>query len=115
MERNNAWEKLHEEAMRAVLDWREAHPKATLAEIEEAVDEQLATLRAQLVQDMAQASATADVKAHNDRAICPHCSTGVRVESKRKRRLKTTHGRAVALERSYVVCPSCAVGFFPPG
>jgi hypothetical protein len=115
MEREAVWDELHEAVVLGVMAWRKAHPKATLAEIEREVDEQLAQLRARLVQDVAQASGTADVKGQDERLACPTCGTAVRVEGKRKRRLKTTHARAVELERSYVVCPHCQVGFFPPG
>jgi len=37
-----------------MTQWRKEHPKATWAEIEAAVDEQISQLRAQLLQDMVQ-------------------------------------------------------------
>jgi ribosomal protein S27AE len=115
MERDAAWDELHEEGVLGVLAWRKAHPKATLAEIETESDRQLATLRARLIQDVAQASAATDVKGQAERLVCPHCGRAVRGEGQRKRRLKTTQAREVALKRDYVICPRCTVGFFPPG
>lgn len=43
------WERLNQEALRELRDWRAAHPKATLREIEIAVDGRLAAARARLV------------------------------------------------------------------
>ena len=60
------WKEQGEEALAAVAQWRVAHPKATLAEIEQAVDEQINRLRAQLIEQAAQASAAARVKPARD-------------------------------------------------
>ena len=46
-----------------MADWRAAHPKATLSEIETALDEQLNRLRARMLADLALASTAADVPA----------------------------------------------------
>ena len=40
------WEEEGEDVFAAVAQWRAAHPKATLAEIEQAVDQQINRLRA---------------------------------------------------------------------
>jgi len=49
-----------------------AHPKATLAEIEQAVDEQITRLRAQMIEQAAQASAAATSEV-NQRLVCEQC------------------------------------------
>lgn len=114
MERNGDWDQLHHDAMTELTAWRQAHPKATLAEIEREVDERMATLRARLIQDVALASAAADVKGQEQRIGCPHCDRPVRVEGQRRRRLKSEHMRTIDLQRDYALCPHCGVGFFPP-
>ena len=53
------WRVLSDEVLTGVRDWRTAHPRATFAEIEAAVEERLSGLRAQLLQDVALASAAA--------------------------------------------------------
>jgi ribosomal protein S27AE len=97
-----------------VAEWRQQHPRATLAEIERAVDERLADLRARLVQDVALASARADPAASGDRPSCPDCGAPMRLEGARTRRLRTQQDREVELTRAYARCPACGAGVFPP-
>ncbi len=59
------WKDQAEEAVLTVAQWRGAHPQATLAEIEQAVDEQMNRLRAQLIE---QAVLPLDMV---DNSICP--------------------------------------------
>lgn len=47
------WQKLSEEVLVGMKEWREQHPKATFTEIEEALDERLGRLRARMLQDSA--------------------------------------------------------------
>ena len=47
-------------------EWRLQHPKATLRQIEQALDDRLAKLRARMLQEAALASAAADIKAAQD-------------------------------------------------
>ena len=49
------WRRLADEVWIGLAEWRLAHPRATLGEIEAAVDERLAAVRARLVQDLARA------------------------------------------------------------
>ena len=51
------WRKLAEEVMTGVKEWRVQHPKATFEEIETAIDEGLARVRARMLEDVALASA----------------------------------------------------------
>jgi hypothetical protein len=57
------WNEQGEEIFAAVAQWRAAHPHATLAEIEQAVDEQMHRLRARMIEQTAQASAAAESEA----------------------------------------------------
>jgi DNA-directed RNA polymerase subunit RPC12/RpoP len=107
---------LSEEIMAGIEEWRVHHPKATLREIETAVDERLAELRARMLQDVALASQAADVSEAQpqDRPVCPHCGRVVEPRGPRERQVTTHQGKTVRLRRSYVRCPACQVGFFPP-
>src|SRR6266540_1224905 len=55
------WREVSEEIMAGIEAWRLHHPKATLREMEAAVDERLAELRARMLQDVALASQAADL------------------------------------------------------
>ncbi len=48
------WNAQGEEIFAAVAQWRAAHPKAPLAEIEQAVDEQINRLRARLILNLSE-------------------------------------------------------------
>src|SRR5215203_5169119 len=64
------WDRLAGEALAGVRRWREAHPTASLTEIEAAVDAEFAGLRARVVADAAVASAAA-VPTAAARPTCP--------------------------------------------
>jgi YgiT-type zinc finger domain-containing protein len=100
-----------------LADWRAAHPRATLQEIERTLDERLALLRARMLEDLALASRQADVQAlpMEERPVCPACGGRVEARGAKTRRLTTTYERQITLTRSYAVCPSCGTGLFPPG
>ncbi len=55
------WNNLAQEVMSGMKEWRLQHPKATLREIEVALDERLGRLRARMLEDVALASAAADL------------------------------------------------------
>ena len=97
--------------------WRKEHPRATWAEIEAAVDEQINQLRAQLIQDMVQMGETEEwrQKPEEERPMCETCGKALSARGKQTRYLQTTGGEAVKLTRTYGTCPQCGVGFFPPG
>ena len=111
------WDELAEEVMSGMKEWRLQHPKATLREIEQALDERLAKMRARMLQDAALASSAADIKAAQEaeRPRCPECGAPLAERSHALRRLTTQHNQTLALERSYGVCPQCGAGVFPPG
>jgi DNA-binding transcriptional regulator WhiA len=44
----DSWQTLAAEALSSMADWRVQHPRATLREIETAVDERLSALRARM-------------------------------------------------------------------
>ncbi|HEV2735070.1 MAG TPA: YgiT-type zinc finger protein [Longimicrobiaceae bacterium] len=101
----------------ALWAWRRAHPRATFTEIEDAVDQQFAALRAQVLADLSLASRAADVQAKQAGAPprCPACGTRLIRQGTHHRQVVVQGGQAVHLERDYAVCPACGTGLFPPG
>jgi hypothetical protein len=111
------WKKLAQEVLSGMRDWRVQHATATFAEIEEELDKRMARMRAGLLEDLAMASAAASVGGSQpkERPRCPTCGGELQERGKHVRKL-TTHGeQTVQLTRSYGYCPTCRVGFFPPG
>jgi len=111
------WRRLSEEVITGVWEWRRHHPKATLQEIEAAVDERLAQFRARMLQDVALASRSADLRqtAKPERPTCPQCGGPVEPRGPHERQVTTHQNQTLPLRRSYAVCPTCQVGFFPLG
>ena len=116
-EKRAQWQELAEEVMSGMQEWRAQHPKATFQEIEEALDERLAKMRARLLQDVAQASAAADLSAMEgaERPRCPQCGAALEARGQEMREVTTTRQQTVRLRRSAVRCPACGTGLFPPG
>lgn len=109
------WQELSEEAMQELGDWRERHPKATLREIEQALDQQMLKLRAEVLEEAAQLSEMRVWRESENRPICPDCRKALEFRMKGKRELQTQGGHSIELEREYGICPRCGQGFFPPG
>jgi NADH pyrophosphatase NudC (nudix superfamily) len=116
-QRTADWAALAEAAFSEVTAWRQRHPKATLREVETTIDERLAKLRAQMLQDTALASAAADLAgvAVEERPVCPDCGQRLQPRGQQVRHLTTAHEQPVVLRRSYATCPACGAGLFPPG
>ena len=98
-------------------EWRLQHPKATLREIEGALDTRLGKMRARMLQDAALASAAADIPAAQgvEQPCCAACGSVLVERVVAQRQLITQHNQVIKLERSYGVCPTCGAGLFPPG
>ena len=111
-----SWHHLSEEIMTGMREWRNAHPKASLREMETELDARLARLRARMLEDMALASAAADWAdtPKGQHPTCPDCGKSLRMRGSGTRTLQTHGGQSLALERSYGVCPACGAGLFPP-
>ena len=111
------WHGLADEVMSGLKDWRVQHPKATLREIEQALDARLGQLRARLMADIALASAAADVTTAQaeERPRCPTCAGPLQARGQQQRTLTTQQDQPVTFTRSYSYCPTCQVGLFPPG
>lgn len=94
---------MSQEVLHAMKEWRHQHPKATFQEMETALDEHLARLRAQMLQDMALTSPSA------------HLPRMSEAQGTQTRTLVTEHDQPIELSRSYATCPQCGAGLFPPG
>jgi hypothetical protein len=105
------WAQLAEEAFTGVAAWRQQHPQATFREIEAAIDERLAAVRARMLEDAALASAATVVSGQ----ACPSCGQSLRPAGRHRRQVLTTQDQVVTLERQYGQCPACGAGLFPPG
>ena len=111
------WHEVAQEVLLEMSSWREQHPRATMQEIEEEVDKRMARMRAGLVEGLAMSSAAVEVgsRAAEQPARCATCGGVLQARGKQVRKLTTTGEQTVRLTRSYGYCPTCQVGFFPPG
>ena len=100
-----------------MTQWRKEHPKATWAEIEEAVDERINQLRAQMIEDLVLLGEDEDWSKlpQEERPRCATRGKPLWVRGEQTRYIQTTGGEAVKLTRTYGTCPTCGVGFFPSG
>ncbi len=99
-----------------LVAWREAHPKATLTEIEAELDRQMNRVRARVLADLALASATADLAASGaERPRCERCGVVLQGQGQEERGVVTQGGVEMRLERSYATGPRCGDRSFPPG
>lgn len=91
-----------------LVRWRAAHPRATLREIEEEVDRQMAGLRTGLVAQMAHQAQDPT------RPDCPTCGAAMQWVGVRERTVTTAQDEALTLRGSGYRCPACGAGLFPP-
>ena len=106
------WQQKSQEAFQTIAQWRQDHPKATMAEIETLIDEQLDQVRARIIEEVAQAQMSAP--AVSEEAECPQCGEKMHHRGTRARRLQTRGRQEVTLTRDYLSCPACGYSFFPP-
>lgn len=88
--------------------WRQAHPHATLREIEAEVDRQLADVRTGMIERLAEAAA------ETTRPPCPTCGTTMQRVGQRQRTVVTAQDERLTLRGPGYRCPACGAGLFPP-
>lgn len=76
-EMDQDWQRLSEQILTDIKEWRRAHPKATFGEIEDEVHSRMSRLEAQVLQDTAQESLSREWSrcSEQERPKCPICST----------------------------------------
>lgn len=116
IDREQQWRVLSDEVISGVTEWRLQHPRATFKEIEAAIDERLAKMRARMLQDVAVASERADWReaAAAEQPRCAECGERLSASGSHTRQIQTQGGEAIGLSRTYGVCPACGAGFFRP-
>jgi predicted RNA-binding Zn-ribbon protein involved in translation (DUF1610 family) len=102
---------LSDEFAEKMKQWRKNNPKATLTEIEEAVDSELAQMRQTIVERLVQEELVPEQTAYE----CPQCGKFMVKNGKRKRKLKTKGGEQITFEREQMRCLECGMTIFPPG
>ena len=115
------WAALSEEVLSGMANWRAQHRRATLSESETELDTRLARMRVRLLERVAQQSAattwrqpTSDQEDAAPRG--PHCGALREPRGRPRRRVRTSGGPEVALDREYReygVCPQGGQGLFP--
>jgi hypothetical protein len=110
------WQQLSTEITHEMREWRLAHPKATLRQIEIELDARLSRMRSRLLEDLALTSTTAlwaETPA-TQHPRCPQCDIPLDDAGAKTRTLQTHGGQELALTRNYGICPACGAGLFPP-
>src|SRR5512142_3002760 len=110
------WQREADEVSTGMPEGRSQHPRATFQEIERALDEKLARVRARMLQDLALASQAARVSEEepSERPKCPKCGGPLEARGEQTRTLLTNYNQPIELTRSYAYCPACQAGLFPP-
>ncbi|MBV9280922.1 MAG: hypothetical protein JOZ41_12645, partial [Chloroflexi bacterium] len=97
----------YRQAQRELATWRSTHPRATLAEMEGAVEDQIAGLRARLLAEQTEAAFC------EEHPLCRECGATMAPRARSTRTVILPRDKPLALERRYLVCPRCGVGLFP--
>ena len=111
------WQSLFDEATKEMKAWRREHQKATFNDIESTVDEKLARIRAQIMEDLVLDSESREWagKPAAERPKCPACGTALHSNGEKKRQLTTEHEQTIELRRNQGRCPECGATLFPLG
>ena len=110
------WAPKWEQISDGMAEWRQEHPRATLTEIEDALDERLGAMRMEMLVDTVLTSQAAGFagRPKGERPRCPACKVALVSRGAAERSLMTTGGQEFRLRRSYAECPACGLELFPP-
>lgn len=109
----DGWDLAGRAVAQEVAAWRRAHPRATLTEIELAVEAAVGRLQGRLVEDLANG---VGAELAEERPTCAECGRPMVRRGRRKREvLLARRAEPLRLEREYWGCSSCGTGLFPPG
>lgn len=99
------------EMLAKIQEWERGNPEATLTEIEEAVDAELAGLRKVLIESVVNKEKAGE----SEKVSCPRCGQAMMKNGQKKRELKSKGGEKIAIEREQMRCHHCGMTLFPPG
>lgn len=102
---------VQDEVIKRIQQWNKDNPKATLTEIEEAVDAELSRLRRQIVEEITGGRS----EVGEETLVCPNCETTMVKNGKKKRELRSKGGEKLTLKRQQMRCLECGMTLFPPG
>jgi hypothetical protein len=105
------WARLVEEVMTGLREWHAAHPGATCAELEAAVEERLGVLRARMLAEALLTVAAAETEAR----ACARCAAPLAVRDTPTRTRRSRGDQRLRLTRPYRTGTACGRGLFPPG
>jgi hypothetical protein len=111
------WQAASQAVAQELAEWRRAHPKAPLTEIEAAVFEAMQKLQARALGQVVHASAATDLATQPspERPRCPTCGGQLEPRGRQRRSIRPARQRVpLDLDRSYAVCATCGGGLFPP-
>src|SRR5713101_4692392 len=108
------WHEIGAQVFEEMNDWRREHPRATLAQIEAAVENRLDSLRAELIEQEIAVRAQAEAAGGSEQPTCATCGRPMEARGTRERSVTVQGNRPVRLRRRYMVCPVCDTGHFPP-
>jgi hypothetical protein len=101
----------HDEIIQRIKQWNRDNPKATLTEIEEAVDAELSKLRRHLVEGITEGRPART----QSEANCPNCRANMVRNGQKKRVLRSKGSEKLTLNRQQMRCLECGMTLFPPG
>lgn len=101
----------YEEMEHQIKQWGQENPKATLTEIENAIDRELATIRQTVLKELVQEKAEGGAASYP----CPNCQTEMVCNGFKERTLRTKDGQTITLKRQQLRCLQCGMTLFPPG
>src|SRR5260370_986046 len=89
------WQDASQDVAQELAEWRRAHPKATLTQIEDAVGEAMQKLQARALGQVVHARAVADVAAQpgDERPRCPTCGGQLEPRGRQRRRIRPARQR----------------------
>jgi hypothetical protein len=93
-----------------IAEWQEGNAKATLTEMEIAIDGELHKLRSQIIKRLVKERESKEAT----NQACPNCGRKMGKNGKKKRQLKTKGGETVDFERQQMRCFHCGMTLFPP-
>ncbi len=92
-----------------MAQWQQANPKATLTEIEMAIETELAQLRKQLVEEMVEKKAATVT----EKPDCLQCGGKMVKNGRRQRKLKEKERQTIELNRQQWRCLPGETSLFP--